>query len=106
MKYIFNWFHFLKVGVDGDRITVTCKVAGNPKPEVTWFKNKQAIKKSKDFAIEFNGEVAKLTINDAYPEDTGDYTCEVWNELGQQTAPFKITIKGVYLLLVLIYLMI
>ena len=36
-----------QVGVDGDRITVTCKVSGNPKPEITWFKNKQPIKKSK-----------------------------------------------------------
>ncbi len=44
--------------------------------------------------MEFNGDVAKLTINDAYTEDTGDYSVEVWNELGSQTAPFKITIKG------------
>ena len=34
-----------QVGVDGDRITVTCKVNGNPK--VTWLKNKQPIQKSK-----------------------------------------------------------
>ena len=32
-----------QVGIDGDRITVTCKVAGNPKPEIKWFKNKQPI---------------------------------------------------------------
>ena len=48
----------------------------------------------KDFAMEFNGEVAKLSINDAYPDDTGDYSVEVWNEVGSQTATFKITIKG------------
>jgi hypothetical protein len=82
-----------QVGVDGDRITVTCKVTGTPKPEVTWFKSKKTITKSKDFALEFNGEIAKLTINDAHVEDAGDYTCEVWNEKGQQTAPFKLTIK-------------
>jgi hypothetical protein len=44
--------------------------------------------------MEFNGEVAKLSINDAYPDDTGDYSVEVWNEVGSQTATFKITIKG------------
>lgn len=82
-----------QVGLDGDKITVTCKVAGNPKPEITWFKNKQAIRKSKDFVTEFNGEIAKLTINDAYTEDTGDYSCEVWNEAGSQSSAFKITIK-------------
>jgi hypothetical protein len=36
-----------QVGLDGDRITVTCKVIGSPKPEITWFKNNQPIKKSK-----------------------------------------------------------
>ena len=36
-----------QVGVDGDKIAVTCKVTGNPKPEITWFKNKVPIKKSK-----------------------------------------------------------
>jgi hypothetical protein len=50
----------------------------------------------KDFAIDYNGEIAKLTINDAYYEDTGDYTCEIWNEHGQQTSQFKITVKGTY----------
>ena len=44
--------------------------------------------------MEFNGDLAKLTINDAYPDDSGDYSVEVWNEVGSQTAPFKITIKG------------
>ncbi len=36
-----------------------------------------------------------MTINDAYPEDSGDYTCEVWNEIGSQTSSFKITVKGI-----------
>lgn len=37
-----------QVGVDGDRITIMCKVIGSPKPEITWFNSKkQAIKKSK-----------------------------------------------------------
>lgn len=43
--------------------------------------------------MDFNGEVAKLVINDAYTEDSGDYSCEVWNEAGSATSPFKITIK-------------
>ena len=82
-----------QVGIDGDKITVSCKVAGKPNPEVTWYKNKTVIKKSKDFSIELNGEVAKLTINDAYVEDTTSYACELWNEAGQTSADFKVTIK-------------
>jgi hypothetical protein len=43
--------------------------------------------------MEFNGEIAKLTINDAYVEDTQSYSCELWNEAGQTSADFKVTIK-------------
>lgn len=43
--------------------------------------------------MEFNGEIAKLTINDAYVEDSTSYSCEAWNEAGQVTADFKVTIK-------------
>lgn len=46
--------------------------------------------------MEYNGEIAKLIINDAYYEDTGDYSCEIWNEHGHQSHQFKITVKGTY----------
>ena len=32
-----------QVGADGDKISVTCKVSGNPKPEIKWFKNTEQI---------------------------------------------------------------
>lgn len=35
-----------QVGVDGDRIVVSSKVLGNPRPEVTWYKEKQPLQKS------------------------------------------------------------
>ena len=38
--------------------------------------------------------MAKLVIEDAYPEDSGDYSCEVSNEAGKQSANFHITVKG------------
>ncbi len=47
-----------------------------------------------DFNIEFNGEIAKLIINDAYIEDSGEYSCEAANEIGKDSAKFKVTIKG------------
>lgn len=43
--------------------------------------------------MDFLNETAKLTIADAYAEDTGDYSCEIWNEVGQTEASFKITVK-------------
>jgi hypothetical protein len=51
----------------------------------------------KDFSIEHVGENAKLVVNDAYIDDSGEYTCEVWNEVGEQSASFKLTVKGMRL---------
>ncbi len=39
------------------------------------------------------GDTAKLTINDAHTEDTGDYACQIWNEVGQAESSFKITVQ-------------
>jgi hypothetical protein len=44
--------------------------------------------------MEQSGEIAKLVINDAYIDDSGEFSCEVWNEAGQQNAAFKVTVKG------------
>ncbi len=41
-------------GIDGDRIVVSCKVVGNPTPEVTWYKNKQPLQKSKVKYLKIN----------------------------------------------------
>ena len=46
--------------------------------------------------MEQKGEVATLVINDAYIDDSGEYSCEVSNEAGKQTSSFKITVKGLY----------
>jgi hypothetical protein len=52
------------------------------------------IQKKQDFSMELKGEVATLVINDAYIDDSGEYSCEVSNEAGKQTSTFKITVKG------------
>ncbi len=36
-----------QMGLDGDRIVVSCKVLGSPRPEVTWYKNKVPVQKTK-----------------------------------------------------------
>lgn len=47
-----------------------------------------------EFAQEYDGATAKLTIPDAYVDDSGEWTCEAWNEVGQATQNVRVTIKG------------
>lgn len=42
----------------------------------------------------YDGTTAKLTIPDAYVDDSGDWSCEAWNEIGQASQTVRVTIKG------------
>ncbi len=73
MSYLFSskikilkLFHHQKIAFDGDRVSVTCKVAGEPKPEVTWFRNKEALRKTKVCSFYLSFDVFKFN-----PKKTG-----------------------------------
>ena len=42
--------------------------------------------------MDFIADTAKLTINDAHTEDSGNYSCEIWNEVGQTESSFKVNV--------------
>ncbi|KAJ8954582.1 hypothetical protein NQ318_003113 [Aromia moschata] len=68
---------------DGDAVTLECKVESTPPPEIRWEKGGKLIHLGGDFNAEFDGETARLSINQVYPEDEGEYTCVAYNELGK-----------------------
>ena len=45
------------------------------------------------------GEVATLVIGEAFPEDTGIFTCEATNKAGSATTSCKIVVKGKFIVL-------
>ena len=68
---------------EGQPFEMTCKFDGNPQPTFSWFKNGVCIDKSRSFTIgEFESEQV-LKIEKVQIEDTADYTCEAWNQLGK-----------------------
>ncbi|KAL6255445.1 hypothetical protein P5V15_013781 [Pogonomyrmex californicus] len=69
---------------DGDAVSLECKVYATPEPPlVRWERGGKIITMMGDFAAEFNGETARLTIQHVYPEDEGEYTCVAYNDLGK-----------------------
>lgn len=48
----------------------------------------------KEFVQSYDGTTAKLTLPDAYVDDSGDWSCEAWNEVGQASQTVRVTIKG------------
>jgi len=59
-------------------------------PEVTWFKNKKKLKKSKRTKMWTQAEtgVCTLEISDATAEDSGQYTVQLDNEVRLVTLPY------------------
>ncbi|XP_011864762.1 PREDICTED: myosin light chain kinase, smooth muscle-like isoform X3 [Vollenhovia emeryi] len=69
---------------DGDAISLECKVYATPEPPlIRWERGGKIIAMVGDFASEFDGETARLSIQHVYPEDEGEYTCVAYNDLGK-----------------------
>lgn len=47
-----------------------------------------------DFSADFDGETARLSIQHIYPEDEGEYTCIISNQLGKAFTSACIIVDG------------
>uniref|UniRef100_A0A8C2JZX6 Myosin light chain kinase, smooth muscle n=1 Tax=Cyprinus carpio TaxID=7962 RepID=A0A8C2JZX6_CYPCA len=79
--------------MDGCQVTMTVEVTGNPAPEVVWLQNGKEIQESEDFHFERKGCQYTLFIQEVFPEDTGTYTCEVWNDAGVARTEASLTVQ-------------
>ncbi|TSM68901.1 Myosin light chain kinase, smooth muscle [Bagarius yarrelli] len=79
--------------MDGSQVTMTVEVSGHPPPEVLWLQNGKEIQESEDFHFESNGIQHSLVIQEVFPEDTGTYTCEAWNKMGEARTEASLTVQ-------------
>ncbi|KAF4086994.1 hypothetical protein AMELA_G00090510, partial [Ameiurus melas] len=84
--------HDLRV-MDGSQVTMTVEVTGHPAPVVLWLQNGKEIQESEDFHFESKGCQYSLFIQEVFPEDTGTYTCEAWNEVGEARTEASLTVQ-------------
>uniref|UniRef100_UPI00398F6C55 myosin light chain kinase, smooth muscle isoform X2 n=1 Tax=Pristiophorus japonicus TaxID=55135 RepID=UPI00398F6C55 len=79
--------------MDGSQVRMTVEVAANPPPEIIWLHNGKEIQESEDFQFEKNGNEYNLFIQEVFPEDTGKYTCEAWNDIGEVQTQAILTVQ-------------
>ncbi|KAK6493707.1 fibroblast growth factor receptor-like 1 [Huso huso] len=74
----------------GSSIRLKCAASGNPRPEIAWLKD------SKPLTAQEVGESRKkkwtLSLKNLEPEDSGKYTCRVFNRAGEINATYKVEV--------------
>lgn len=62
--------------------------------DVVWLHNNKEIKPSKDFEYSNVANIYKLNIAEIFPEDSGVYTCEAFNDAGESFSSCTILVLG------------
>lgn len=69
-------------------------VLGAQKFDVIWLHNNKEIKPSKDFLYTNTANIYKLNIAEIFPEDSGVYTCEAFNDSGESFSSCTLSVLG------------
>lgn len=72
-----------RVVKDGEPVKLSCTITGDARFDVVWLHNEKEIKSSKDFLYTNSGNTHYLEIQEIFPEDSGTYTCEAFNDVGE-----------------------
>lgn len=81
--------------MDGESVNMTCVVHGKPIPKVEWFHDNKLIKEGKQITVCQDSEgICNLAINEVFPEDAGEYTCQAINQVGEAICSTSLIIDG------------
>ncbi|XP_008303089.1 myosin light chain kinase, smooth muscle [Stegastes partitus] len=82
----------LKV-MDGSRVAMTVELSGHPPPDVVWLHDGQEVKESEDFQLLREEGCCTMLIQEVFPEDTGTYSCQAWNQYGEDRTEARLTVE-------------
>ncbi|XP_078059867.1 striated muscle-specific serine/threonine-protein kinase-like, partial [Mustelus asterias] len=84
-----------QVAVEGQNISLTVCVLGEPKPIIYWLRNREPVKvDSRHYVLEGENGRFHLNIVSVQRSDSGMYSCKAINEYGTKQCDGKLEIKG------------
>ncbi|KAM9396511.1 striated muscle preferentially expressed protein kinase isoform 1-T1 [Salvelinus alpinus] len=80
---------------EGQEVTMSVKVRGQPKPMVYWLRDKVTLKTNGRFIVrETEDGTSEMIITSAQRSDAGLYTCKIINEYGTKQSECKLDVKA------------
>ncbi|XP_049867796.1 uncharacterized protein LOC126368003 [Pectinophora gossypiella] len=91
-------------GVEGEEVTLVCRVSGVPAPRVRWVRagrllanstptSNNNVNSGRTFMLRSEGLTSNLTIKSADLQDAGSYTCNAENRAGKAEVVLSLTIE-------------
>lgn len=80
--------------LDGQPATLRCTIKCESPFDVVWLHNGQKVVKSADFKYSQIGDDYLLELAECFPEDSGTYTCEAFNDAGDTFSTGTVLVKA------------
>lgn len=82
--------------VESEALILECDVIGKEPLELVWLRNGKEIPENPDFIREKKGNLYTLTVTEIFPEDSGVFSAELFNESTNQTliSSCSVVVKG------------
>lgn len=80
--------------VDGQELSIPCKIIGKPPPQISFFHNGKNIDQDDEYVISYNPDTGEinLLIVEVFPEDEGEYVCIAQNPVGEASTRSYLTV--------------
>ncbi|KAI1733007.1 fibronectin type III domain-containing protein [Ditylenchus destructor] len=76
------------------RAVFTCEVIGRPTPTARWLRNGREVPDGARYRVESHDGVYKFIIKEVWDIDAGEYTCEVSNVFGTESATATLNVTA------------
>lgn len=79
---------------EGEELKLTVTPTGNPKPEITWYKDEIMVIEGLRRNIRSRLDETTLVVFSAKTDDAGSYRCEASNIMGKHSKNFIVKVRG------------
>lgn len=83
--------------IPGSKVKFSVLIAGTPPLTIKWFKSNKEITTGVDCAIQKDDSSTSLELFFAKTSDSGDYICEISNDVGSDKCQASLFVKGGFL---------